>query len=276
MNRSRRLLCVALTCLGLGAAAPAAGASTLAKLMDTADGAARPVPPCLVGSDIAEVPVTRPVGRCAADIVARLYLGLLRDRDRLRLMEDCAEYYRQWLQVLQPRLERGGEAPMQSLMAEIERKRCQRYSAEIARDIQQAEAFFRQIMKSDPAGFDNPKDSGSALPVDETGALAVLSARPDIPDDERAAAETALRLAWLDHETARRKRPLLEDRRHFAQQVLGTLEQQFEVAGATFGDIRDAVMDLVTAREELISAQAQELALKVRILELLQRRDALR
>jgi outer membrane protein TolC len=274
MKPTHRVFCALIAWLGLFASAQSAGAASLAEVMDTADGSAAASPPCLALPETEEVPATLPSGRCAGAIVARLYLGLLRDRDRLALMRDGAAYFREWLEHLQPRLDQGGRSPAQSLMAEVERKRLQRREAEVARELRHAEAFFVRVMASDPKDFGSPAVADGALPEDETRALAALAARDDIPLEERAAAETALRLAWIDYDSAQQEAALLGEQHRIARQLLGALEQQFEYSAASFIDVRRALVGLVNTEEGLIHARVRETTLKIRILELLDRRNA--
>ena len=189
-------------CLGLAAAAPSAEAATLGEVMSKIASNPTPQPPCLEPAAAPPAPSERPLGRCAVNTVGALYLGLLRDRERLEILRAAIARQRSVLADVQQRAEAGIGNYGESLLAEIELKRWQTQEAEIIGSILHAELFFATAMESEPSAFVRPRLASSAWPEDEAVALVALAQQESIPGTELPAAEIALKHAWIDYRAA--------------------------------------------------------------------------
>lgn len=272
----KRITAILLTCFGCVAVTPAAGAVTLVEMLNAIDGGDSAVTdPCLETDGRGEVPASPPEGSCATLAVTWLYLGLLRDRDRLQLLGDAIAYHRRVLEAMQRRLEGGGGSYADTLKAEVELKRWQRREAALVRDIRRRELFFSKVMVADPAQFRVPGAIEAAWPEDETAALTALAERQDLSEGQRTTLETVLGLAWVDLQALQREIALLEPMIAFARELLIASEQNFKVSQVTLQTVVRHVADLAELEEALMEAKYRQLVLQVRVLDLLGRRAAL-
>ena len=269
------LLGAVLTGLALCAAAFPAAAESLAEVVAKVEGNPTRNPPCTEIVLDPAVPGVRPFGRCAVNIVGSLYLGLLRDRERLAVLRDAIAQQRQVLAAQQRYVEGGGSSESDLLLAEVELKRWQLREAELVGAVLHAELFFATTMESDPEAFARPSLDPEAWPESEATALAALAQYDKLPEDERQALELTLQHAWIDYRAARRTLDLLEPMQAFTHDIAQASMQKYEIAQLSFPTLLNFLRENSNLRERLVVTQYRALALQFHILELLQRREAL-
>lgn len=257
------------------AVAQSAAATTLVELLQPIDGNPAPPPPCLEPTAEPAVPLERPLGRCAADTVAALYLTLLRDRERLTLLRNAIARQRDVLKLVQQSVEAGASSAGDSLLAEIELKRWQVEEAELARGILHAELFFESAMDSEPSQFVRPRPAPSAWPEDEAMALAALAQQEHIPGAELPAAEVALQHAWIDYHAARRALELLEPMSAFAEDLARASQDQYYIGRISLATLQQRLRDTVMLNEARVSVEYRLIAIQFTVMELLGRRSAI-
>ncbi|MGD1877022.1 MAG: hypothetical protein ACFB13_05925 [Kiloniellaceae bacterium] len=260
--------------LTAGLGVPAAKAETLTQILKTAGGDPGHSAPCLVPTPAVAVPVERPLGRCSANIIAGLYLDLLRDRDRLEIVRAAITRQRDLLAAVQRRVEAGVSTSGDSLLAEIELKHWQRRETQLTAAVQHAELFFSTVTDSKPAAFVRPRLAPSAWPADEAAALVALAQQESIPEEDRAAAQSALQHTWIDYEAAQRDYDLLQPMQAFAADLARATGQQYEIGQVGTATLQQRFRDATLLRDALVSAEYRLLALRFDILERLGRRAA--
>lgn len=271
----RRLALAAAILVLATTVAQSAEATTLVELLQRIDGNPARQPPCLEPAAEPAVPLERPLGRCAADTVAALYLTLLRDRERLTLLRDATARQRGVLELVQQSVEAGARSAGDSLLAEIELKRWQVEEAELARGILHAELFFTSAMDSEPSRFVRPRPAPSAWPEDEAMALAALAQQEHIPQAELPAAEVALQHAWIDYRAARGALELLEPMGAFAEDLARASHDQYLIGRIGLATLQQRLRDAAMLKDARVSAEYRLIAIQFTVTELLGRRSAI-
>ncbi len=255
--------------------APAAEAADLKQVLSKLEGNPGHSALCVVPLDDVAVPVARPFGRCAANLVGILYLDLLRDRERLDNIRNAIARQRDLLSAVQRRVESGSASSGDSLLAEIELKYWQRQETALIAAVLHAELFFRTVMESEPSEFVRPRLASSAWPRDEAVALAALAQQEAIPEEERPEAQIALQHAWIDYKAARRDYELLQPMQAFAQDLAKVTRQQYEIGQVGTATLQERWRDATRLRDALLTAEYRLLAIQFDIMERLGRRAAL-
>jgi len=260
--------------LTLAAAMPA-GAATFGEVLKKVDGNPRHNPPCLEVVTDPAVPSERPFGRCATNTVGGLYLGLLRDRERLDIVRSAIARQQDLLKEVQQYVESGSLYSGESLLAEIELKRWQVQEAEITRGILHAELFFTSMMDTEPSELVMPRVDPSSWPRDQAFAQAALAQHETIPESEMPAVQNVLQHAWIDYQAARRALELLRPMSAFAQDLDSASQAQFAVGRLSLAIWQQRMRNAVELQEAVVNAEYQLLAIQFTILELMGRRSAI-
>ncbi|WP_340117480.1 hypothetical protein [Pelagibius sp. 7325] len=260
--------------LTAGLGLPAAKAETLAQVLKRADGGAGRSAPCIFPTPAVAVPGERPHGPCSANIIAAIYLDLLRDRERLEIVRATITRQRDLLAAVQRQVEAGISRSGDSLLAEIEMKYWQRRETQLTSAVLHAEYFFSTVMDSEPSGFIRPDVPPSAWPADETVALMALAERETIPEKDQPAAQSALKHLWIDYEAARRDYDLLQPMQAFAADLARATGKQYEIGQVGTATLQERYRDATLLHDALVSAEYRLLTLQLDILERLGRRAA--
>ena len=240
--------------LALALAAPAEAAS-LGQLLRQVAGNPGHGAPCLRPTGVAAegVPLRLPAGPCAAEAVSGLYLGVLRDRERLESLRAAIVRQRDLMAAVQRRL-RGDGAGGELLHAEL---------------------FFATVMGSDPSEMIQPRFAPSAWPAGEAEALALLAQQEEVPEDLAPELRVLLQHAWIDYEGARRELALLESMTAFAEDLAKTAREGFERGETALAWVQERYRDAGALQDARIIAEYRLTAVQLQIIEILGRRSAI-
>lgn len=263
-------LLLSLTLLWSGA--QASQAETLGRLLERVQNAPEGAVLCLQAAVEGLLPKDAASGSCAA-VVGRFYLDALLQQERRSLIEDAIAQQRSFIDLVQRIVEGGGLSSGELLIAEIELKRRQLEEAEVSAAISRAALFF-EPMQSDPERFVLPRIRAEAWPESRDAALAVLASAKDTPEDARATAQRRLKRAWIDYETARRAKALLQPMVAFAQDLATASQQQFDLGRVQVATVQSRFSEVMASQTALLRADHDMLAAQIRILEILGRGSA--
>ncbi len=261
--------------LALALAAPAEAAS-LGQLLRQVAGNPGHGAPCLRPTGVAAegVPLRLPAGPCAAEAVSGLYLGVLRDRERLESLRAAIVRQRDLMAAVQRRL-RGDGAGGELLLAELELNRWQAEETRLIAGLLHAELFFATVMGSDPSEMIQPRFAPSAWPAGEAEALALLAQQEEVPEDLAPELRVLLQHAWIDYEGARRELALLESMTAFAEDLAKTAREGFERGETALSWVQERYRDAGALQDARIIAEYRLTAVQLQIIEILGRRSAI-
>ena len=274
-----------LVCLSPMMAGQAAGAATLGQVLDKLSGnpahgnPANDRPdksaPCLEVVAGGSVPARLPLDRCAAQTVGDLYLGLLRDRERLRIVRAAIAAQRGLLSLVQKRIAAGSAPSDAFLLADIELNHWQIEEARLIGNLLHVELFFRSVVGTDPSQMVRPHFAPSAFPADEAGALALLAQEEAVPPEEQPVLRNLLQHAWIDYKAAEREIALLQPMGAAAADVAKASRQRYARGQTRLADLHARLREATRLHLALVTAQYQLLVAQFRILEMLDRRSAI-
>ena len=251
----------------------AAQAETLGRLLERVENDRGGAVLCLQAAVEGLLPKDHASGGCAA-VVSRVYLDALLQQERRKLIEDAIAQQRGFIDLVQRIVEGGGLSSGELLLAEIELKRRQLEEAEVSAAISRAALFF-EPMQRNPERFVLPRIRTEAWPESRDAALAELASAKDTLEDARATAQRRLKRAWIDYETARREKALLQPMVAFAQDLATASQQQFDLGPVKVATVQSRYSETVTLQAELLRADHDMLAAQIRILEILGRSSAI-
>ncbi|GAB4360687.1 MAG: hypothetical protein Kow00114_14600 [Kiloniellaceae bacterium] len=263
--------------LGLGLAAPAEAAS-LGELLRQVAGNPGHGAPCLrpAAAVAAEgVPLRLPAEPCAAQALSGLYLGVLRDRERLESLRAAIARQRDLMAAVQRRL-RGDGAGGELLLAELELNRWQAEETRLIAGLLHAELFFATVMGSDPSEMIQPHFAPSAWPAGEAEALALLAQqKEEVPEDLAPELRVLLQHAWIDYEGARRELALLESMTAFAEDLAKIAHDGFERGETALAWVQERFRDAGALEDARVITEYRLTAVQLQILEIIGRRSAI-
>ena len=251
----------------LWAGIQAAQAETLGRLLEKVQSDREGIVVCLQAAVDGLLPKDHYSGGCAG-VVSRVYLDALLQQERRKLIEDAIAQQRSFIDLVQRIVEGGGMSSGELLLAEIELKRRQLEEAEVSAAISRSALFF-ESMQSDPERFVLPRIRTQVWPENREAALAELASAKDTLEDAKATAQRRLKRAWIDYETARREKALLQPMVAFARDLARASQQQFELGRVQVATLQTRFSEAVALQAELLRADYDMLAAQIRILEIL-------
>ncbi|GAB4393949.1 MAG: hypothetical protein Tsb0032_15250 [Kiloniellaceae bacterium] len=260
---------------GLASGAPATAATlgqVLARLHGNPGHATRG--PCLATRVPEGVPATLPADRCAARTVGGLYLGLLRDRERLIVLRAAITRQRHLLSLVQSRISDGTAPAADFLLADVELGRWQVEEARLIQNLLHAELFFQSLAETEPSQMVRPRFRPPAWPADEETSLALLAQEEDPAAEELPVLRNLLQHAWIDYRAAEREIELLMPMGAAAEDVAKEALARYETGGISLAELQARLREATLGRLALLTAEYQRLVVQFRILELLGRLPA--